>query len=311
MSNFDQQNQVVYNQVNQVINQQIINNNYIVNDELVEIFLENITTLIPLDADPSIKKSLVLQIIFECANSGHLPISPEEAGLIVDKLNKLSILEFKRLLSSDVKYKKLRNRLGWYIVGGIGGGYTVGKVDLKYIIHELISNNDLYDPGWSNPFSDSSDSQKHYNPGEQYRGSIPGENISRLGLSHEFVENDLVFPPKSVSSVKSERLLEPEGSRSGGDYNNSGEGGEPELDLDIDSEGCFIATAVYGSEESPQVVILRNFRDKKLMPYAVGRLLVTVYYQLSPPLVKRFKHSPNLVKLVRYILDQFVVWLGK
>ena len=54
MSNFDQQGQIVYHQINQVINQQIIN----VNDEMVEKFVENFASLLPLDADDKIKKSI-------------------------------------------------------------------------------------------------------------------------------------------------------------------------------------------------------------------------------------------------------------
>jgi hypothetical protein len=62
------QGQIVYHQINQVINQQIIN----VNHEMVEEFVENFASLLPLDADDKIKKSITLYIITEYANNWQL-----------------------------------------------------------------------------------------------------------------------------------------------------------------------------------------------------------------------------------------------
>ena len=51
---------------------------------------------------------------------------------------------------------------------------------------------------------------------------------------------------------------------------------------------CYIATAVYGSYDCPEVWVLRRYRDYKLMNSFWGRLFVKCYYATSPTLVRLF-----------------------
>ncbi len=53
-------------------------------------------------------------------------------------------------------------------------------------------------------------------------------------------------------------------------------------------EGCYIATAVYGSYDCPEVWILRRYRDYILWPTWYGKLAIKTYYTLSPSIVKMF-----------------------
>ncbi len=72
------------------------------------------------------------------------------------------------------------------------------------------------------------------------------------------------------------------------------------------SEGCYIATMVYGDYNHPQVVLLRNFRDTFLSKNLIGKGFILVYYRLSPIIVSHFKNRPLFVNLSRVILESFI-----
>lgn len=84
------------------------------------------------------------------------------------------------------------------------------------------------------------------------------------------------------------------------DESNKGGGGGPQKD------GCYIATAVYGSYDCPEVWTLRRFRDYKLKQTTLGRIFVCCYYAVSPTLVKWFGGVNWLKRFVRHPLDRLV-----
>jgi hypothetical protein len=71
-------------------------------------------------------------------------------------------------------------------------------------------------------------------------------------------------------------------------------------------QGCFIATAVYGNYDAPEVVLLRRFRDTCLCQYALGRVGISVYYYVSPFIADRLRHFPTSQWFVRWILNRIV-----
>jgi len=73
------------------------------------------------------------------------------------------------------------------------------------------------------------------------------------------------------------------------------------------TEGCFIATACYGDYNAKEVVVLRHYRDNVLRQTKAGRLMVQLYYQLSPGLARFIQDKAILKKTIRqYILQPLV-----
>ena len=73
--------------------------------------------------------------------------------------------------------------------------------------------------------------------------------------------------------------------------------------------GCYVATAVYGSYNCPEVWTLRRFRDNTLDATWYGRAFIQTYYAISPTLVKWFGETSWFKKLWRRPLDKLVTAL--
>lgn len=72
------------------------------------------------------------------------------------------------------------------------------------------------------------------------------------------------------------------------------------------SGGCYVATAVYGSYDCPQVWTLRRYRDYTLAETWHGRAFIRTYYAISPTLVKWFGHTSWFKKMWKGKLDRMV-----
>lgn len=72
---------------------------------------------------------------------------------------------------------------------------------------------------------------------------------------------------------------------------------------------CYIATAVYGSYDCPNVWVLRRFRDIFLSKSLFGRLLISIYYKTSPTLIRIVGKNKLIIGFFKLMLDPFVILL--
>lgn len=73
------------------------------------------------------------------------------------------------------------------------------------------------------------------------------------------------------------------------------------------NDGCFIATAVYGSYGHPDVLTLRQFRDGVLAPFEPGQRFIGWYYRNGPVAAEWLNARPAFKPFVRAPLCA-VVW---
>ena len=70
--------------------------------------------------------------------------------------------------------------------------------------------------------------------------------------------------------------------------------------------GCYVATAVYGSYDCPEVWTLRRFRDESLASTWYGRSFIKLYYTVSPTVVKWFGSTALFNRMWKCRLDRMV-----
>ena len=73
--------------------------------------------------------------------------------------------------------------------------------------------------------------------------------------------------------------------------------------------GCYVATAVYGSYDCPEVWTLRRFRDYTLAETGYGRAFIRTYYAISPTLVKWFGRTEWFKRMWQAPLDKLFAHL--
>lgn len=79
-----------------------------------------------------------------------------------------------------------------------------------------------------------------------------------------------------------------------------------EKQIERSSSGCYVATAVYGSYDCPEVWTLRRYRDDTLASSWYGRSFIRLYYSISPTFVKWFGSTKWFKQLWKSPLDRMV-----
>lgn len=74
-------------------------------------------------------------------------------------------------------------------------------------------------------------------------------------------------------------------------------------------KACYVATAVYGSYDTPEVWVLRRLRDQFLARAVLGRAFIAAYYWISPRLLRR--NGGLLVRLAAGPIAALVAYLRR
>lgn len=74
--------------------------------------------------------------------------------------------------------------------------------------------------------------------------------------------------------------------------------------------GCFVATATYGSSMAEEVITLQNFRDRVLRQHYFGRIMIEIYYMVSPQIAEFVSRSPVSKGVSRFLLAP-TIYLAK
>jgi hypothetical protein len=83
--------------------------------------------------------------------------------------------------------------------------------------------------------------------------------------------------------------------------------GTTRIEIENKKRPCYIATACYGDADHPDVAALRRFRDITLQRSAPGRVFITAYERLSPPLAARLGPQQWFGRAIRHgLLEPFV-----
>jgi len=76
-------------------------------------------------------------------------------------------------------------------------------------------------------------------------------------------------------------------------------------------DGCFIATACYGTPMAEEVKTLCALRDQYLVTNPIGRDIVELYYRLSPEVANFIRDKEDLKTIVRECLKPFIWIISK
>ena len=134
-----------------------------------------------------------------------------------------------------------------------------------------------------------------------------GFSFSHHELADAFRKSVIIKPPYRTTLSGLTRKEAPIWYVAG----RTGKGTAPSTAKERDSGGCYIATAVYGSYDCPEVWVLRRFRDHSLARSVQGRLFIRLYYTVSPVFVKFFGNTAWFRRFWKGKLDKVVRELRK
>lgn len=84
-----------------------------------------------------------------------------------------------------------------------------------------------------------------------------------------------------------------------------------EAEIQKSKGSCFIATVVYGNSLSPELIVLRAWRDNYLSQKTLGRYFIKFYYAIGPIVANHIASRHFLKKVIKSVLNGFVLMLDR
>lgn len=174
------------------------------------------------------------------------------------------------------------------IAGNIKSEADPSEVQIYYFMKNM--NDSIVVSGKTKPSSD-----------RKFQIDLSGDDTSKLSTGPNqlklFAVSDLALKPDlyttSFIGLSSQLTLPPTGP----------DQMQPPLTAQQPPSGCLIATAAFGSELSPQVQFLRNFRDNRILSTAAGSSFMNVfntwYYSFSPYIADYERSNPWSQQIVK------------
>lgn len=82
---------------------------------------------------------------------------------------------------------------------------------------------------------------------------------------------------------------------------------QAENEIQKSSKGtCFVATVAYGDPFSPEVIVLKAWRDNYLSKKIIGHYFIKFYYAIGPLIANFINDSLLLKRIIRLFLDKLV-----
>ena len=137
--------------------------------------------------------------------------------------------------------------------------------------------------------------------GSHYFIFAAGENLARLIGEASLEKNDLVKLTGIITTLHRHSVLRMNLVSVSVLEKNHG------ITKTLEKKGCFIATAVYGGADTPEVQQFYRIRDHYLSQSVAGRFFIAFYYKVSPGMARWIQNKPILKQLTRtLVLDRIL-----
>lgn len=165
------------------------------------------------------------------------------------------------------------------------------------VIKELMFQNlkDVFESdslGLGTSFSELDSRFEHYLHNVENFNNVTREFISFVGVDKLMPELD---PFQVVSIMQDTKQWMTDSMDKAQNGSNSG--------------SCYVATATYQNSFHPNVVLLRDFRDRFLRKSFFGRLFIDLYYKIGPSLSYLPEHYMFIRRLSKMVIDRIVLMI--